>query len=116
MVPEADPQPQKSFGGPSTHKNPLCKCNACVARRRKEEALVESNGAGGSPVAPKLSKATINADNPYVTTGRSAKDRVGQWVLMRQQEPGITTAEIAKRLGLNPIYLSSVIREAVKAG
>jgi hypothetical protein len=116
MVPETDTPPQKPFGGPSAHKNPNCRCNACVARRRKEEALALADRAGRGALAPKPSKKTINADNPYVTQGRSPKDRVGQWVLMRQQEPGITNVEIAKRLGITVVHLNSVIGDAVKAG
>jgi|SRR3990172_810761 len=119
-VSDSPPKKRKWGGGPDTHK-PGCRCNACVARRRKAEAL---NGRAGESdpipsLVPQVSVQTINGDEPLpplVEINTSQRGRVAQWVQMRLAEPGITTAECARRMGLAPITLASYISRGRKAG
>lgn len=44
------------------------------------------------------------------------RDRVAQWAAYRMAEPGIKTAEVAKRLGINRNTLQEYIHRASKEG
>lgn len=105
---------KKHAGGPDTHK-PGCICRACTSRRRQKEALTFTTRDGrGSVATAKITQPVIEAD--FVVIGKSARDRVAQWVALRHQEPGIKTAEVAKRLGLSPHTLYAIIARAQREG
>lgn len=53
---------------------------------------------------------------PMVGTGNSARDRVAQWIYMRAKEPGISNAEVARRLGIAPGTLNTILMRARRAG
>lgn len=63
-------------------------------------------------------QAVLNANLPTLVAplGRSNRDRVTQWMAMRTAEPSITNAECARRMGLQPNSLSSILSKAVKEG
>jgi transposase len=85
------------------------------SRARKAEA--EPGPDGSKFLVPTVkAEEVINADHPLITYGRTARDRVGQWVAMRAQEPGISNTEVAKRLGISPGALNSLIYEANRDG
>lgn len=114
---------QRTPGGPAQHKNPNCACNYCKARRRAQEAISQSDGIGRVPLDPKGNILTdvIEANAPLVTygataLGNSSRDRVGQWVLMRHQEPGIKNIEVARRLGITIDTLNYHLNKATKEG
>ena len=122
MVPETNLPIKKHSGGPDTHK-PGCICRACAARRRQAEAIALTAGAGGTALATrkgsqkalgKVLGKVLEAD--FIASGISPRDRVAQWLLLRQQEPGIKTSEIAKRLGISPNTLYSILVRARKEG
>jgi DNA-binding Lrp family transcriptional regulator len=119
-LPNPDKPRKKGIGGPAFHKNPECPCNACTARRRKAETLAWPNGAGGNGLGSKnrdkAQAEVINADAPMMIPGRTARDRVAQLIMMRQQEPGIKNAEVARRLGLTANGLNSIIYRATRDG
>lgn len=110
----------RKLGGPAFHKNPDCKCNACSSRRRKEEAVAQSDRTGRDALVSNpqaiQKRGIVDADMPLMTQGRSVKDRVAQWVLIRQQEPGIKNAEVARRLGIGVHHLNTLISRAHKEG
>lgn len=105
-------------GGLGGHK-PDCGCIPCKARRRKEEAL----SPGDRPPTPPVEQSLVPAidadaeDLPIVVAhGRTARDRVTQWIELRAKNPGISTAEVARRLGIAPNSLSAILSRAKKAG
>lgn len=53
---------------------------------------------------------------PYLATGNSARDRVAQWITMRAKEPGITNAEVARRLGIQPGTMNTILTRARREG
>ncbi len=55
-----------------------------------------------------LAKATV--------WGTSARDRVAQWIYFRATEPGITNAEVARRQGIQPGTLATIIMRAKRQG
>ena len=83
-------------------------------RRMEEVRRVEQNKR----------KRLVSADNPphrviktkWNYMDRSARSRVYSWIQMRATEPGIKTAEMARRLGITPGTLNSVIYKARKEG
>lgn len=116
MVPMSVVQIKKGSGGPDFHK-PGCNCRACASRRRTAEAIALTTRDGRSSLAAKGSKQVgeaIEAD--FVITGTTPRDRVAQWVALRQQEPGIKTSEIARRLGIVPHTLYATLTRAQKEG
>jgi hypothetical protein len=105
-------------GGTYTHK-PGCKCIPCSSRARKAQAI--AGGVGNELATLKETAAIINADldeHPPIVTmqGTSARHRIGQWLSMRTAEPGITNIEVAKRLGIAPRSLNTLISKASKEG
>lgn len=119
-------------GGPDYHK-PGCGCPACSARRRKKEALPIRTGDGGdalvAPTPEALALKTSAEDSqkvaedgiitdlpPIVTTKRSNRASIAQWAQWRAIEPGISNKEIAKRLGISPTSLRTLIYRASKEG
>jgi hypothetical protein len=109
-------------GGWKTHKNPDCTCPVCSAQRRKAEALALAARDGRSPnealfVSPKNAKKQLNADLPdIVIQGRTARDRILQWMDLRAKDPSRTTADIAKELGIVPHTLYGIITRATQEG
>lgn len=62
-------------------------------------------------------QGVIEADLPLVGNDpTSQRARIAGWLAMRASEPGITTKEIAKRMGLAPQSLYTLIYRAQKAG
>lgn len=57
-----------------------------------------------------------NFIEPFYLAGNSAKHRVAQWIHMRMLEPGISTAEVARRLGVSPSSLNSQISKGRREG
>lgn len=114
-LPIVAPAVRKRGGGPDSHK-PGCKCRACVARRRKAEAF--DGGAGELALIPEVdSTKVIRPDLPDIyTQKRTYRTHIAQWAMMRAQEPGITTKDVAIRLGLNPDTLRSIVSLAAKEG
>lgn len=53
---------------------------------------------------------------PMVATGRTARDRIAQWIYMRAKEPGISNAEVCRRLGISAGTLSSCLTKARREG
>ena len=51
-----------------------------------------------------------------VASGNSARDRVAQWIYMRAKEPGITNAEVARRLGIGASTLGTILMRARREG
>ena len=89
------------------------------------ETLTVPDGTGRANVAP--AQAVIDADldqpefapdgTPIIYThGRSLRDRIGQWVALRAQNPAISIAEAAKVMGVAPRALESYVYRASKAG
>jgi hypothetical protein len=125
------PKPRKRSGGAQYHK-PGCKCLACVRSGR-----TPAPGPGDAGSAPKVAanlKAPLPARRypkaapqdvldaepeflkPFVATGNSKRDRVAQWIYMRSAEPGISNAEVARRLGIAPASLDKVLYVARREG
>ena len=137
-------KPGKRPRGYTSHR-PDCQCRPCQgARRRAEEAVTfgAGNGRGNldsnqdesetilgvinGPIA-KITKADgtveiLDANAPPEVLkeisigGNSARDRVGQWILFRAKEPGITNSEVARRLGIAPGTLNTVLMRARREG
>lgn len=125
------PKPGHKTGGYKFHK-PGCNCLPCRSRRRKEEALAGGAGDGGESLetAPAVVEAVpeevgleipsdgpLHAElDPLTIGGRSARDRVAQWIYYRSTEPGITNVEIARRLGLSTATLNTILSKARRSG
>ena len=108
-------------GGTYTHKNPNCQCNPCKSRRRQAEAVLGATGAGGSGVEAKTPPPTtlsqINADFPLIATdGKTPKERIIQWLNLKNSEPGITNTEIARRIGIHRGHLQALLARATAEG
>lgn len=79
-------------------------------------------GAIGAPVAKINGEPVLDASEPQeiltvaTVSGNSARDRVAQWIYMRAKEPGITNAEVARRLGIAPATLNTILMRARRAG
>jgi transposase len=48
--------------------------------------------------------------------GRSARDRVAQWLALKANQPSLKNKEIAEMLGISPITLQQYIGQGRKAG
>lgn len=59
-------------------------------------------------------KEVLEAD--FVVVGKSPRDRVAQWITIRQQEPDLTTADIARKMNLTPRTLYAYLQRAHKEG
>ena len=91
---------------------------ACTRSGGPKKARSGDVGPDGEVVAGdvKVLHAEPEVLTPMVATGNSARDRVAQWIYMRSAEPGITNAEIARRLGIAPTSLNSILYRARKEG
>ena len=109
--------PGKSGGkGANQHKNPLCPCRICTARRRKAEALIGAGGDGQIDESPEPLRG-VNANLPNIhIKGNSIRDRIKQWLEIRAAEPGIKQFDIAKKMGISASTLSGYVYRATKAG
>lgn len=109
-------QPDGKRGGPDFHK-PGCRCNACVARRRKAEAIARRPGAADAAITPTdaVQSSEVLTDLPIVGSD-VMRHRVKMWLQWKALEPGITQAEAAKRLGIAPQTLTNTICKASKEG
>lgn len=58
----------------------------------------------------------VEMDGLKRDTHKTTKKRVADWLAMRFLEPDLTTAECAKRMGINPSTLYTHINRATKAG
>jgi hypothetical protein len=103
-------------GRPRKHKNLDCACIPCT-RRREGEARAIAAGAGGLPVEPKRRMGRSEKKIEIVkTSGRSPRDRIAEWAMLRATEPGITNIEVARRLGISTQSLNSLISKASREG
>jgi Winged helix-turn-helix DNA-binding len=79
-------------------------------------------GALDGPVAKVDGVDILDADAPpeilgtVTVGGSSARDRVSQWIYYRATNPGITNAEVARRLNIAPGTLNTILSRARKAG
>jgi hypothetical protein len=115
-APEAPKKPKR--GGPSFHK-PGCQC--AYHRKYTARDWEEKAGSGADGVNPPsreaLKRIEMYADMPpLVVQGRTARDRIAQWIEIRALEPDITNKEAARRIGIAPRYLNTLISEATKEG
>ena len=112
-MPDTNIPHKRNVGGPDTHKNPNCPCNACKARRRKASAQPLAIGARGSAlIVDSTGKRVkvLNADLPAILqSSRSPRDRVLQYMHFRHTDPHLKNAEIAKRIGLTTASLTTVL-------
>ena len=104
-------------GGVSLHK-PDCKCPVCTSQRRQKEALAEPGGGGPIAFPPKpVRKDALNADLPPIfIEGKTGRDRILQFIAIRNAEPNLTHADIARKLGLAPKSLYTLISKATREG
>lgn len=135
-LPEPAPaKPTGRAGGPDYHR-PGCKCNACVARRRKAEAIADRTGPATAiaeiqptPLGDSLNDTDIavaagplsKANNYYskdaVLVGTDLqRHRVKMWLQWKAIEPKLTHADAAARLDIAPQTLTNLIHRATKAG
>ena len=113
------PPVRKRSGGPAFHK-PGCNCNPCRARRRKAEAESRGIRQDTTELATKQDSpvnGVINADlPPIVVRGRSHRDRIADWAIMRAADPKLSNKDIADNLGIGVASLNVMISRAVKEG
>lgn len=107
-------------GGPAFHKDPVhCSCPFHRAQLRKAQAFALSAGVGGESneaIVPEGEKV-IEADlDPIFLRGRTPRERIVQLLAFRSVEPGITNAEVAKRLGITAGTLNTIIYKAGREG
>lgn len=112
-----DPPVKPKHGGPDFHREG-CKCNACVARRRKAETLADGAGPAGLVPAQSNSpkaKDTILTDLPLPNHG-VMRHRIKLWLQWKAIEPDLTHKDAAKRMGIAPQTLTNTIHKATKEG
>ena len=71
------------------------------------------------PVTTPTTLAQISADLPLIVGADQHTDhraRVVQWMTMKAAEPGISTVEVARRLGITRHHLHTIITRAVREG
>lgn len=122
-----NPAPAKpgKAGGPDFHK-PGCRCNACVARRRKAEALAERAGQDTAPAPLQQDSSgvlndtdvalSVADDKPVLVGTDRQRHRVKMWLQWKAIEPKLTHAEAAARLDIAPQTLTNLLHRASKAG
>lgn len=119
MSDPVDPPIQPKRGGPDFHRDG-CGCNACVARRRKAQALAD--GFGQASAAVEALSPPTTTDNEVIVTdapsiGRNIlKHRIKLWLKWKAIEPELSHKEAAKRFGIAPQTLSNNIYTATKEG
>lgn len=126
------PQPDGRRGGPDFHK-PGCRCNACVARRRKAEAIADRARPDTAAPAVQPSSDEVLTDTAVMLTASQEalvksrglptligtdlqRDRIRKWLSWKAIEPKLTHADAAARLDIAPQTLTNLIHEATKAG
>lgn len=116
-IPTNPPIPPKR-GGPDFHK-PGCKCNACVARRRKAEAVADGVRLTSTAV---VAVEPIEADQETILTDLPKANRnvrraqIKKWLMWKSVEPDLTHKDAAKRLGIATQTLTNTIHIATKEG
>lgn len=109
LPPKTKPR-RKSGDG---HK-PDCNCGFCKgARNRATQALALTTG-GGDSLPSEAESEVINADDIIVVQGRTRRDHVASWAMMRAQ--GMKNPDIAAKLGLTLGYLNSLVSKATREG
>lgn len=109
-----------------THR-PECECKICATRRRKEETLAQSTGAGWSPVESRKTpeaytdigkNATINEAIVVAdySQKRGAKEAIARWIELRTKNPGMTVTAAAEEMGVGRSFLYEIIHRSVKEG
>jgi hypothetical protein len=91
----------------------------CTSRRRKAEALLRTDGDGGNQLAlpEKPSRKPISADLPaLIATTKDPRSRISEWLAHRALDASLTNKEIARRMGLNPKSLNTLISRATLEG
>lgn len=109
-----------SKGGGNDSHRPDCKCFACT---RKKEAIARAAGNPASGVYPAQSPVQSQGLTPQIVDadilevpGRSMRDRVGQWMELRREDPSRTNLECAKLIGIAPQTLNTYISKAHREG
>ena len=106
------------------HKNPNCPCIPCSrTRNRAQKALNGPAGDGGDELdlatrrEIRKKRALTQQLPTFVSkTTQASRMHVANWVALRSTEPGITTVEIAKRLGLSANWLRTLLTRAHREG
>jgi hypothetical protein len=93
-------------------------CYPCAAQRRKAEALAQPGGRDILEVPPKpVRKDQVNADlPPILIQGNTGRDRILQFMAIRNAQPELTHADIARKLGIAPKSLYGIISKATREG
>lgn len=113
-------------GGGNAHHRPDCGCTAC-SRQKKALAFATGNATSGvippQPVhepqgltpAPSEPGKVLEGDILEVP-GRTMRDRIGQWMELRREDPSLTNVECAKLIGIAPQTLNTYISKAHREG
>jgi hypothetical protein len=105
--------------GGLTHHRPDCACRPCAAQRRQKEALALGDRGGPItvPVRRTQNGKALNADLPPIQIqGKTGRDRILQFIAIRNEQPDLTHADIARKLGLAPRTLYTLISKATREG
>lgn len=108
--------PVDKGGGNARHRDG-CQCFACV-RKAKALALATGSvppglGLAAQTIAPRPD--VLEADILEVP-GRTIRDRIGQWMELRREDPSRTNVECAKLIGIAPQTLNTYISKAHREG
>lgn len=123
---------QAKARGSLSHTDPDCRCNYCISRRRKAEALsiavrdgrdALASGKAPSGIIENLAMADNNESievpldwhRPHAE-GPVVRVRLAQWLALRSENPDITNAECARRMGIHRATLNTIIQKSVKQG
>lgn len=106
-------------GGGNARHRPDCRCFAC-GRQKKALALSAGSPASGLGAAeqtlvPAARPDLIEGDILEVP-GRTMRDRIGQWMELRREDPSRTNVECAKLIGIAPQTLNAYISKAHRDG
>lgn len=109
---------KRGIFGCASHK-PGCQCPPCVSQRRKAEALALGDRGGPitAPAKHAPSGSPLNADlPPILIEGTTGRDRILQFIAIRNAEPSLTHGDIARKLGIAPKSLYTLISKATREG
>lgn len=124
----AEPNPadrRRENGGWKTHKVD-CICRPCTAHRRKTETLtlsIRPRDAGDEPTFAEDGSEVLEGDAPELNKptradfrNNSARARVATWIHAKATNPYLTNADIARKMGIAPGTLTSILYKATRAG
>lgn len=109
------PTGTENKGGWRTHK-PGCQCRPCKSRQRLAQTGPGATGKPAAQVSDSRGEAE-NADLPaWTIQGRSAQDRVAEFVKLKAENPDITTEEAAHKMGIARRTLQHHLTKAGREG